>query len=95
MSAAEPRIRRRVVVSGRVQGVFFRGAAQAAARAGGVDGWVRNLPDGRVEAVFEGEPSAVEALVEFCRHGPRGARVEATHVCAEPVESLRGFAILR
>ena len=70
-------LRVRLVVSGRVQGVFFRGATQEAARARGVDGWVRNLPDGRVEAVFEGAPPAVEALVEFCRHGPRGARVEA------------------
>jgi acylphosphatase len=95
MNAAEPRIRRRVVVSGRVQGVFFRGATQEAARARGVDGWVRNLPDGRLEAVFEGEATAVEALVEFCRSGPRGARVEAAEVCAEPLESLRGFAILR
>jgi len=89
------RIRRRVVVSGRVQGVFFRGATQDTARARGVDGWVRNLPDGRVEAVFEGEASAVEALVEFCRRGPRGARVAAAEVSEEPLESLRGFAIHR
>jgi acylphosphatase len=95
MNAEQPRIRRRVVVSGRVQGVFFRGATQEAARARGVDGFVRNLPDGRVEAVFEGEPAAVEALVEFCRNGPRGARVVAAVVCEEPVESLKGFAILR
>jgi acylphosphatase len=95
MNTAEPRIRRRVVVSGRVQGVFFRGATQEAARARGVDGWVRNLPDGRVEAVFEGPPGAVAALVEFCRCGPRGARVMATEVCAEPHESLEGFAIRR
>ena len=95
MSGAEPRIRRRVVVSGRVQGVFFRGATQEAAVSRGVDGWVRNLPDGRVEAVFEGEATAVEALVEFCRHGPRGARVEAADVRSEPLESLRGFAIRR
>jgi acylphosphatase len=95
MSAAEPRIRYRVVVSGRVQGVFFRGATQEVARARGVDGWVRNLPDGRVEAVFEGAPAAVEALVEFCRRGPRGARVEAAEVRDEPPESLRGFSIRR
>ena len=70
------RIRRRVVVSGRVQGVA---------------GWVRNLPDGSVEAAFEGDPAAVEALVDFCRAGTRPARVEGVEVCEEPVEGLRRF----
>jgi acylphosphatase len=57
---AGDRIRRRVVVHGRVQGVFFRGRTQEEARRTGIDGWVRNLPDGAVEAVFEGEAAAVE-----------------------------------
>ena len=64
-----------MLVSGIVQGVFFRSATKRKADAAGVKGWVRNLPDGRVEAVFEGEENAVNALVEFCRHGPRGAAV--------------------
>lgn len=72
-------------VSGRVQGVFFRNETQDEAVRQGVTGWVRNLPDGRVEAVFEGEKDKVERLVEFCRLGPRGARI--THVEA----SLEGY----
>lgn len=95
MSPEQPQVRRRVVVSGRVQGVFFRGATQDAARARGVCGFVRNLPDGRVEAVFEGAPAAVEALVDFCRSGPRSARVEAAEVHCEALEGIRGFEIVR
>jgi acylphosphatase len=71
-------VRAHVFVSGRVQGVFFRDETQEAAVRQGVTGWVRNLPDGRVEAVFEGEKDKVDMLVEFCRVGPPGARV--THV---------------
>ena len=77
---AAERIRRRVVVIGRVQGVFFRGSTEDEARARGVDGWVRNRRDGSLEAVFEGSPDAVEALVEFCRRGPRWAQVEKVEV---------------
>ena len=62
-------------VSGRVQGVFFRSQTRHIADRYGVNGWVRNLPDGRVEAVFEGEKEAVEALIEFCKRGPSGASV--------------------
>ena len=87
------RIRRRVIVSGRVQGVFFRGSTQDEARAQGVDGWVRNRWDGTVEAVFEGPPAAVDAMLEFCRRGPRWARVDALEVQEEAPESLRGFEI--
>jgi acylphosphatase len=72
-----------VYVSGRVQGVFFRDETQDAAVRQGVTGWVRNLPDGRVEAVFEGEKDQVEKLVEFCRLGPRGARVTHVEVSVE------------
>jgi len=62
-------------VSGRVQGVFFRSEAQYDASVRGVTGWVRNLSDGRVEAVFEGEKDKVDELIEFCRKGPPGAKV--------------------
>jgi len=85
------RVRRRVVVSGRVQGVGFRAATRSKAEACGVSGWVRNRPDGSVEAAFEGDPEAVAALVDFCRAGPRLAQVERVEVCEEPVEGLRRF----
>jgi acylphosphatase len=68
--------RRRVTVQGRVQGVGFRFAVARAARSRDVAGWVRNRPDGTVEAVFEGESEAVESLVRACREGPGGAEVE-------------------
>jgi acylphosphatase len=70
------KIRVHIFVSGRVQGVFFRQSTQLEAQSIGVFGWVRNLPDGRVEGVFEGEESAVNSLVDYCRHGPLAARVE-------------------
>lgn len=86
-------IRRRVVVHGLVQGVFFRDSTRREAAARGVAGWVRNRPDGTVEAVFEGEPGAVQALVEFCRRGPRRAQVERLEVSEEPPEGLRSFEV--
>jgi acylphosphatase len=64
-----------VFVSGRVQGVFFRSETKHKADRYDVKGWVRNLPDGRVEAVFEGEKEGVKALIEFCKRGPSGARI--------------------
>ena len=70
------RTRVHLLVSGRVQGVAFRAYTVDEARALGVSGWVRNLPDGRVEAVFEGPPDAVRALVEWCGQGPPTAVVE-------------------
>ena len=98
MAASGPsggeRIRRRVIVSGRVQGVFFRDSTQREARRRGAAGWVRNLGDGTVEAVFEGPPEVVEAMVGFCRRGPEHARVDRVAVDAgEPPEGLIGFAI--
>ncbi|MDH7477800.1 MAG: acylphosphatase [Candidatus Bathyarchaeota archaeon] len=69
------KVRAHVFVSGMVQGVFFRSKTQYEAKKRGVTGWVRNLPDGRVEAVFEGEEEKVKELVNFCRRGPPGARV--------------------
>jgi len=80
-----------VVVSGRVQGVGFRAATRSRAEARGISGWVRNRADGSVEAAFEGDPEAVEALVDFCRAGPRLAQVERVEVCVEPVEGLPRF----
>jgi acylphosphatase len=67
--------RAHVFVSGRVQGVFFRSETKHNADRHDVKGWVRNLPESRVEAVFEGENEAAEALIEFCKQGPYGARV--------------------
>jgi acylphosphatase len=86
-------IRRRVVVHGRVQGVFFRDSTRRHARQHRVAGWVANRPDGAVEAVFEGEADAVERLVAFSRKGPRGAQVESVDVREEEPEGLSGFAV--
>lgn len=72
--------RAHVLITGRVQGVFFRYQTRNVARKLGVTGWVRNLPDERVEAVFEGEKEKVEKLVEFCKTGPPGANVSNTDV---------------
>jgi acylphosphatase len=89
---SEP-IRQRVVVSGQVQGVFFRDSTRREAGRRGVAGWVCNRADGAVEAVFEGEPEAVEALVAFCSRGPRGAEVAGVEASEEPVEGLTGFEV--
>jgi acylphosphatase len=86
-------VRRRVVVHGLVQGVFFRDTVRRHAQSRGVAGWVRNNRDGTVEAVFEGEPEAVERLVSFVHEGPRGAVVERVDVVDEEDEGLSGFAI--
>jgi len=84
------------VVSGRVQGVFFRGATQARMRELGLRGWVRNLADGRVEALVEGDEEPLRAALEFLRRGPRGAAVSQLVVRdAEPGESLDTFEIRR
>ena len=85
--------RRHVIVQGFVQGVGFRFAVQRTASSRGVAGWVRNRPDGTVEAVFEGALEDVEALVGFCRRGSRGAEVERVDVAAESAEGLAGFHI--
>jgi len=74
------KVRAHVLASGRVQGVFFRSETRREARKRGVSGWVRNLPDGRVEAVFESEEEAVNVLVELCKHGPPDATVADTKV---------------
>ena len=87
-------IRNRVLISGRVQGVFFRDTCRSVASQHGVSGWVRNLPDGRVEAVFEGPAEDVGRLVEWSRHGPRYAVVEDVRVQAEAPEGISGFQVV-
>lgn len=86
-------MRKRLVVHGDVQGVFFRDTARRRAAAVGVAGWVRNRSDGTVEAVVEGEPDAVGEMVRFCGEGPEGARVERLDDRDEPPEGLSGFEI--
>ena len=86
-------MRRRVVVHGSVQGVFFRDSLRRLAERHGVSGWARNTSEGNVEAVFEGEPEAVERLVSFARTGPPDAHVEAAEVHEEEPKGLSGFAI--
>jgi acylphosphatase len=81
------------VVHGHVQGVFFRDTTRRHAAQRGVSGWVRNNPDGTVEAAFEGEPEAVGSLVRFAREGPRGALVERVDVVEEEPEGLSGFDV--
>ena len=86
-------VRYRVLVSGRVQGVYFRETCRRMAVQQGVTGWVRNLPDGRVEAVFEGTAEGVRRLVDWASHGPRLAVVSDVAVAAEPPEGLAAFVI--
>jgi acylphosphatase len=86
-------IRKRVVVHGFVQGVFFRDSVRRHALGAGVGGWVRNNRDGTVEAVVEGDMDAVERLVTLCHKGPRGARVDRVEVAVEEPEGIAGFAI--
>ncbi len=93
-SMSEIRIDAGVVVTGRVQGVCFRAATQAAARTEGVAGWVRNLPDGRVEALLQGGKDAVSRVVDWMRHGPPGARVADIKIDIRPAGVfLEGFEV--
>ncbi|WP_248516542.1 acylphosphatase [Salinarchaeum laminariae] len=89
------RTRAHVFVTGRVQGVFFRATTRERAAEVGVDGWVRNLDDGRVEAVFEGSEEQVDAMIEFCHEGSSAARVEDVDVEEQPPEGVDGFQIER
>ena len=86
-------VRRHVYVRGRVQGVFFRDSCRREASAAGVAGWVRNLPDGRVEAVFEGPEDGVQRMVGWTRDGPSRADVDGVDVNDEPPEGLTGFRV--
>ena len=86
-------IRRRVVVSGLVQGVWFRDSCQREARRLGVHGWVRNRSDGRVEAVFEGDPDLVLTMANWMQHGPPRADVATIDITDEEPEGERGFIV--
>jgi acylphosphatase len=88
------RVARRYLIGGRVQGVGFRYFAEDVARREGVQGWVQNLPDGRVEAAAEGDAEAVERFERAIRHGPRGARVDSVEVFDEPAgDRGTGFSV--
>jgi acylphosphatase len=87
------KVRRRVVVHGRVQGVFFRDSLRRVADQRGVAGWAENAADGTLVAVFEGEREAVDRLVAFCHDGPRGAEVARVEVADDEPEDLTGFSI--
>ncbi|GAA2231297.1 MULTISPECIES: acylphosphatase [Kitasatospora] len=86
-------IRSRVIVSGQVQGVFFRDTCRQVAQRHGVAGWVRNLPDGTVEAVFEGPSAAVAELLRWAQHGPEAAVVDGVRRHEEAPEGLITFEI--
>ncbi len=93
LSPRQRKIAAHVLISGRVQGVFYRVSTQEAAQLKSVHGWVRNLPDGRVEAWFEGTIEAVEAMIQWCHQGPSGARVTKVVVEYQEPQDLRGFEI--
>jgi acylphosphatase len=86
-----PRAARRAVTHGRVQGVFFRDSTRREAERLGVAGWARNRPDGTVEVHAEGEPDAVDALLDFCRANPGHSEVERVDVQDAEPEGLSGF----
>lgn len=86
-------VRRRVLVSGKVQDVFFRDSTQRQAERAGIAGWVRNTPDSRVEAVFEGDRDAVERMVAWCGEGPDSADVADVEAYNEQPEGLSGFTV--
>jgi acylphosphatase len=89
-------IRIHILVSGKVQGVFFRSSTKDKADDLGISGWIRNLIDGRVEAVFEGEKEDVDKMVEWCRKGPENARVTGIEVfMKEYKEEFKGFFLRR
>ncbi|HEY4400748.1 MAG TPA: acylphosphatase [Acidimicrobiia bacterium] len=90
---AADRVRRRVSVAGRVQGVWFRESCRDQAQAAGVAGWVRNLGDGQVEVVLEGSPGAVDEVLAWCRRGPRRARVDRVDVVDEAPVGEQGFRV--
>ena len=87
-------VRRRLVIHGHVQGVFFRDSLRDCARSHGVAGWARNCPDGTLEAVLEGDPAAVAEVLSFCETGPREARVERVEAFDDVApEGLSGFEV--
>lgn len=86
-------IRRRVVIHGQVQGVFFRDSTRRLAQQHGVCGWVRNRPDGAVEAVFEGDPNPVEQLIRFMHEGPQGATVDRVEIVDDEPDGSTRFEV--
>ncbi len=86
---------RHAYVSGKVQGVYFRQATQEQADALDLDGWVRNLADGRVEVLFEGEAEAVERLQQWLQQGPQQAEVSGLEVSEAPLQGIAGFIVRR
>jgi acylphosphatase len=93
VSDAADLTRRHVWIAGRVQGVWFRETCRRQADTLGIAGWVRNRPDGRVEAVFEGSTTAVASMVAWCRSGPPRAEVTEVEIVDEPVAGDRGFVV--
>lgn len=89
----EGTVRRHVWVDGRVQGVWFRDSCRTEAERAGVAGWITNRADGRVEAIFEGSPAAVDQMVEWCHHGSRRADVTHVELREEAPEGLEGFLV--
>lgn len=92
MVSARP-VRRRILVDGRVQGVFYRDTCRTEARRAGLSGWARNRPDGAVEVVVEGDVEAVDRLVAWCRTGPPHAVVTSVKVIEEEPEGISGFTV--
>jgi acylphosphatase len=92
---SEQILRAHVFISGRVQGVGYRYATVDTASQLGLCGWVRNLPDSRVEAVFEGAPEIVQQMIRWCHQGPPAAVVKDVKVEYEELENLRGFEVKR
>ncbi len=90
---AAEKIRRRLVVHGNVQGVFYRDSTRHAARNEGVSGWAANRSDGSVEVVLEGPPDAVQSVVGYCHQGPSSADVHSVDEHEESPEGLTGFQI--
>jgi acylphosphatase len=89
-------VRARLLIEGRVQGVFFRASAEAQANRLGIQGWVRNCPDGSVELLAEGEKKSLDDLIAWCRRGPRGAQVESVRIEWEEFKGeFSGFRITR
>jgi len=84
-----------MIVSGRVQGVFYRASAADQARTLGLSGWVRNLPDGRVEALFEGREAVILKMIDWCRLGPPSAKVSGVDVAWRAPEGFQGFEVRR
>ena len=86
-------IRRHLIMHGSVQGVFFRDSTRQAAETHGVSGWVRNRPDGTVEAILEGPAQAVQAVEQFCAQGPKQAQVQRIEATDEDPEGISGFSV--